>query len=75
MPPFAGEGANTALFDAVKLSEYLTSENIKSTADAIAAYENEMRERASKATVASLENGERMHSKTALQTMLNLFST
>ena len=42
--------------------------------DAISFYEKNMRQRASIAAKESLENGERMHSKNALTTMLAFFS-
>jgi len=73
MPPFAGEGANMAMLDALELSEYLTSEKYNSLTDAISAYEINMRKRASQATQESLENGEKMHSENALETMLEFF--
>jgi 2-polyprenyl-6-methoxyphenol hydroxylase-like FAD-dependent oxidoreductase len=74
MPPFAGEGANMAMLDALELSEFLTSEKYKTVLEAISFYEINMRERASKATLESLENGEKMHSKDALKTMLEFFN-
>lgn len=74
MPPFAGEGANMAMLDALELSEFLTSEKCKTVLEAISFYEINMRERASKATKESLENGEKMHSKDALKTMLEFFN-
>jgi 2-polyprenyl-6-methoxyphenol hydroxylase-like FAD-dependent oxidoreductase len=73
MPPFAGEGANMAMLDALELSECLTSHQYKTVQEAILFYENNMRERAAKAAEESLENGEKMHSKDALKTMLNFF--
>ncbi|KAF2516469.1 FAD-dependent oxidoreductase [Flavobacterium foetidum] len=73
MPPFAGEGANMAMLDALELSESLTSENFESTQEAISSYETKMLQRASKAAQESLENGEKMHSKNALKTMLDFF--
>ena len=73
MPPFAGEGANMAMLDALELSEYLTSDHYKTIQEAISAYESKMRERAAKAAQESLENGEKMHSKDALKTMLGFF--
>jgi 2-polyprenyl-6-methoxyphenol hydroxylase-like FAD-dependent oxidoreductase len=73
MPPFAGEGANMAMLDAMKLSECLTSGKYMSLTEAIASYESSMRERAAAATQESLENGERMHSATALTDMLEMF--
>lgn len=73
MPPFAGEGANMAMLDALELSECLTSGKYDSLQEAIAVYEINMRKRAAAAAQESLENGERMHSETALITMLNFF--
>jgi len=73
MPPFAGEGANMAMLDALELSEYLTSEKYNTLQEAISFYEINMRDRAAIAAKESLENGERMHSEGALATMLNMF--
>jgi len=73
MPPFAGEGANMAMLDALELSEYLTSEKYNSLTEAISEYETNMRKRASEAAKESLENGEKMHSENALETMLEFF--
>jgi len=70
MPPFAGEGANMSMFDALELSECLTSDQYNTIEEAISAYEINMRKRASKAAKQSLENGERMHSEGALEKML-----
>jgi 2-polyprenyl-6-methoxyphenol hydroxylase-like FAD-dependent oxidoreductase len=74
MPPFAGEGANMAMLDALELSECLTSEKYKTVLEAISGYETIMRKRASEAAQESIENGEKMHSKEALKTMLEFFS-
>ncbi len=73
MPPFAGEGVNMAMRDALELSECLTSGKYFSLQEAIASYEMNMRQRASGMARESLENGERMHSEQALATMLNFF--
>jgi 2-polyprenyl-6-methoxyphenol hydroxylase-like FAD-dependent oxidoreductase len=73
MPPFAGEGANTAMFDALELSDCLTSGKNKTLLGAISSYENSMRKRAAKAAKQSLENGERMHSEGALDKMKGIF--
>ncbi len=75
MPPFAGEGANMAMLDALELSECLTSDKFKTLQEAISFYEIAMRKRASAAAKESLENGERMHSENALQNMLDFFSS
>jgi len=42
MPPFAGEGVNIAMLDALRLSEALTSSEFANTKTAIANYENQM---------------------------------
>jgi 2-polyprenyl-6-methoxyphenol hydroxylase-like FAD-dependent oxidoreductase len=73
MPPFAGEGANTSMFDALGLSECLTADKYNTLQEAISFYEVGMRKRASKAAKQSLENGERMHSEGALEKMLTVF--
>jgi len=74
MPPFAGEGANTAMRDALELSECLTNCRYNNLQEAISAYEASMRKRAVKATKQSLENGQRMHNDGALQRMVDIFS-
>ncbi len=74
MPPFAGEGANMAMLDALELSEHLTDNRYDTLQEAISRYEINMRKRAATATKESLDNGERMHSETALATMLEFFT-
>ncbi|ROI04960.1 FAD-dependent monooxygenase [Chryseobacterium sp. G0240] len=74
MPPFAGEGANMAMLDALELSKYLTDNSYNTLQEAIATYEINMRERSSTATRESLENGERMHCEKALNNMLDFFN-
>ena len=73
MPPFAGEGANMAMLDALELSECLTDDTYNTLQEAISSYETNMRNRAAVAAHQSLENGERMHSEDALNIMLNFF--
>jgi 2-polyprenyl-6-methoxyphenol hydroxylase-like FAD-dependent oxidoreductase len=73
MPPFAGEGVNMAMLDALELSECLTGIQYDDLKGAIAAYESNMRARASVAAEESLQNGEKMHSEQALDTMLEFF--
>lgn len=74
MPPFAGEGANMAMLDALELSENLTSDKFTTIQQALANYESNMLKRGSESAQESLENGEKMHSKDALKTMLEFFS-
>jgi 2-polyprenyl-6-methoxyphenol hydroxylase-like FAD-dependent oxidoreductase len=74
MPPFAGEGANTSMFDALELSECLSSDQYPTLREAIADYEKSMRHRAAKAAKQSLDNGNLMHSVGALDKMVKMFS-
>jgi 2-polyprenyl-6-methoxyphenol hydroxylase-like FAD-dependent oxidoreductase len=74
MPPFAGEGVNMAMLDALELSECLTGNDHQLLQEAIAYYETHMRKRAAVIAKDSLDNGERMHSENALQTMSDFFS-
>ncbi len=73
MPPFAGEGVNMAMLDALELSECFTSGKHNTLQEAISFYETNMRSRASAAAKESLENGDKMHDETSLQTMLGFF--
>lgn len=75
MPPFAGEGVNMAMLDALELSECLTNDQYATVQEAIADYEINMRKRAAIAAKESLENGERMHSVNALTEMVQFFSS
>jgi 2-polyprenyl-6-methoxyphenol hydroxylase-like FAD-dependent oxidoreductase len=74
MPPFAGEGVNVAMLDALELSQILCDEKFDDLKTAIAAYENQMRSRAAMSAKESLINGERMHSENALNDMLAFFN-
>ena len=73
MPPFAGEGVNMAMLDALELSECLYNGGFSDIQTAIASYETQMRKRAALSAKESLENGDRMHSTDALQIMLSFF--
>lgn len=75
MPPFAGEGANVAMQDAFELAECLIGNKYENVKPAIAHFEKEMIIRGAAATRDTLENGERMHSKTALKQMTAFFNT
>jgi len=74
MPPFAGEGVNMAMLDALELSECLTADKHANVKEAISTYETNMRKRASTIAKESLDNGELMHAENALHKMVNFFS-
>lgn len=74
MPPFAGEGANVAMQDSFELAEVLTSDRFADLKTAIAHFEKDMIARGAAATKDTLENTERMFSKTALEQMVSFFN-
>jgi 2-polyprenyl-6-methoxyphenol hydroxylase-like FAD-dependent oxidoreductase len=74
MPPYAGEGVNMAMQDALELSGCLTGPSFNNTQDAIAAYEQQMRARASEMAKMTLEQTELLHSTEGLNNMLMMFN-
>ncbi|MFL9835322.1 FAD-dependent oxidoreductase [Chryseobacterium terrae] len=73
MPPYAGEGVNMAMLDALELSEQLTENDFRSVKAAISGYEKAMCQRAAKITEVTLLSMENMHSKEALKFLLDMF--
>ncbi|MCY1497455.1 6-hydroxynicotinate 3-monooxygenase precursor [compost metagenome] len=73
MPPYAGEGVNMAMLDALELSECLTSPECADMTTAIAHYEKQMRSRASQTAKMTLEQTDALHSEGAIDHMLRLF--
>ena len=61
MPPFAGEGVNMAMLDALQLSEALTDSKFTNTLGAIARYEKQMFKRFANIGQGTLFNTEWMH--------------
>jgi len=74
MPPFAGEGVNMAMLDALELSESLTAVTHTSIQTAIANYEKKMFRRFAKVGQGTLFNTRWMHKPSALNDMLVMFS-
>ena len=73
MPPYAGEGVNMAMLNALELSQALTSLNFPDVRMAIAYYEEQMLKNFRNAAAMSLENTEWMHAPGGLQQMLQMF--
>jgi 2-polyprenyl-6-methoxyphenol hydroxylase-like FAD-dependent oxidoreductase len=73
MPPYAGEGVNMAMLDALQLSECFINDDFGDLRAAIAHYENEMRKRTSETARVTLEQTESLHSKDAIKIMLEMF--
>lgn len=73
MPPYAGEGVNMAMLDALELSKALLgNENIP---EAIRFYEKAMRSRADEITAMTMRNTIAFHEHNGLETILNMFRT
>ena len=74
MPPYAGEGVNMAMLDALELSKSLTSRRSNDIKYAIADYEKHMFKRFAITGRETLDNTYWMHSVDGLKKMLALFS-
>ncbi|HEY1165452.1 MAG TPA: NAD(P)/FAD-dependent oxidoreductase [Chitinophaga sp.] len=74
MPPYAGEGVNMAMLDAVELSECLTNEAFPDLLTAIAHYETQMRKRASETAALTLEQTIALHSPDAIANTIAVMS-
>ncbi|WP_295128141.1 NAD(P)/FAD-dependent oxidoreductase [uncultured Chitinophaga sp.] len=74
MPPYAGEGVNMAMLDALELAKALTGNNFHDAAAAIAVYELQMLSRASATAQMTLIQTESMHCNEGLENLLAMFS-
>lgn len=71
MPPYAGEGVNMAMLDALVLSKLLLSE--ESSSGAIAAYEAEMFARMRDMTAGTIANTEMFYAPNASDRVAAMF--
>lgn len=74
MPPYAGEGVNMAMLDALELSESLTSKAFTDVQLAIAHYEAQMFTRFAEVGKETLYNTKFMHSPDGLKKLLEMFN-
>lgn len=74
IPPYAGEGANQALADALDLYEALCGNEFATLPQAIAAYEQKMLSRSVAITEESLHNTARFHGPDNQQFLLEMFA-
>ncbi|MDN5283781.1 MAG: 2-polyprenyl-6-methoxyphenol hydroxylase [Mucilaginibacter sp.] len=72
MPPYAGEGVNMAMLDALELSRCLLSEDFPDTRSAIAAYEQQMRVRTAEVAVITLQSTAALHAPGAIDYLLDV---
>ncbi|PWG81613.1 2-polyprenyl-6-methoxyphenol hydroxylase [Pararcticibacter amylolyticus] len=73
MPPYAGEGVNMAMLDALEIAEQLTAQDYTGTRTAISKYEMSMLRRAAEITEVTLQSMKNMHSKEALKFLIDTF--
>jgi 2-polyprenyl-6-methoxyphenol hydroxylase-like FAD-dependent oxidoreductase len=74
MPPYAGEGVNMAMLDALELTECLTGNRYKDIAAAINAYEIRMLKRAGEVTAETLKQTAALHEPGALEYLVGMFN-
>ena len=74
MPPYAGEGVNMAMQDALELYEELVCNDNKTLREAIAAFEDSMCARAYEVTEITLRQTVSMHGNDNLHYILSMFS-
>lgn len=72
MPPYAGEGINMAMLDALELSKYLTEHEEGKIAHAIQRFEQSMRVRSSEVTQSTLKATQMLHSTDPITKMLKM---
>ena len=74
MPPYAGEGVNMAMLDALQLSASLTSEEFNDLQSAIAHFEKQMFARFAEVGKETMDNTDWMHSQDGLKKILDMFN-
>lgn len=74
MPPYAGEGVNMAMQDALELCECLTGNKHNDLRSAVADYEQRMRKRAAEAAAMTLEQTAVLHAPDAINSLLRIFT-
>ncbi|MDQ0638117.1 2-polyprenyl-6-methoxyphenol hydroxylase-like FAD-dependent oxidoreductase [Pedobacter sp. W3I1] len=72
MPPYAGEGVNMAMLDALELSQCFKDSGFNAPKEAIAAYEKQMLKRASETADITMQSTTALHSADAINYILNI---
>ena len=74
MPPFAGEGVNMAMLDALELAECLLNDDFPDLHAAIAVYEKQMRERTSETAKITMQMTQAFHSPDSIGFLKRFFN-
>lgn len=74
MPPYAGEGVNMAMLDALELSQCLISNDFPDLHTAIASYEKQMLERSAETAKQTLDSTEALHAPGAIAWLISIIS-
>ncbi|WP_316823735.1 NAD(P)/FAD-dependent oxidoreductase [Pedobacter miscanthi] len=72
MPPYAGEGVNMAMLDALELSQCFIDDRFQTTEAAIFAYEKQMLKRASETADMTMQSTKALHAKGALNFLIDI---
>jgi 2-polyprenyl-6-methoxyphenol hydroxylase-like FAD-dependent oxidoreductase len=72
MPPYAGEGVNMAMLDALELSRCFKDKDFQNSGEAISAYEKQMLKRASETADMTMQSTKALHSVGALNFLRNI---
>jgi 2-polyprenyl-6-methoxyphenol hydroxylase-like FAD-dependent oxidoreductase len=72
MPPYAGEGVNMAMLDALELSRCFKDKDFQNSGEAISAYEKQMLKRASETADMTMQSTKALHSAGALNFLRNI---
>jgi len=74
MPPYAGEGVNMAMLDALELSRCFKDKDFQNSQEAISAYEKQMLKRAAETADMTMQSTKALHSADALNFLGNILS-